>query len=130
MVHRPPERSFFVLFMHYWLPVLLYMIAILVVSAQEDLKPPLRFPFSDKVFHVVEYLGLGLVLVRALRATMRIRRPAVAAWLALCCGISMGILDELFQSFVPGRESAATDLVADTVGLAIAQLIFAAIRRA
>ena len=128
-MERPQERRIFSLFLLYWLPVLLYLTVILVLSAQPYLSPPFEFPNSDKVMHVLEYFGLGVLVVRALRATMRITLPLVAALLALSFGILVGTGDEYFQSFVPGRQSSPFDLLADTVGLIVAQLVYLAITR-
>ena len=126
---RPQERRFFSLFMLYWLPVLLYLTVMLVLSAQPYLTPPFEFPNSDKVMHVLEYFGLGVLVVRGLRATMRITLPLVAALIALSFGILVGTGDEYFQSFVPGRQSSPFDLLADTLGLLLAQLVYLAFTR-
>ena len=128
-MERPPERRFFVLFTLYWLPVLLYVTVMLVLSARPYLKPPVEFPNSDKLMHVLEYFGLGVVFARALRATMRIHLPLVAALGALAFGIVVGTAEEYMQSFVPGRVSSPFDLLADTVGLALAQIVYLAFTR-
>ena len=60
---------------------------------------------------------------------MRITLPLVAALLALSFGILVGTGDEYFQSFVPGRQSSPFDLLADTVGLIVAQLVYLAFTR-
>jgi VanZ family protein len=129
MGRRPPERRFFTLFMSYWLPVLLYVTVIIVVSAQPHLTPPFRFHNSDKIWHVLEYFGLGVLLARAFRASFRGPSPLHASLLALCLGIAVGTGDELFQSTVPGRQSSGFDLLADTVGVALAQLAYLAAAR-
>jgi VanZ family protein len=123
------ERRFFRLFLLYWLPVLVYLTVIIVVSAQPYLTPPLEFANADKLMHALEYFGLGILVVRALRATMRISLPLVAALLALAFGIAVGTGDEYFQSFIPGRTSSPFDLLADTVGSALAQLVYLAFAR-
>ena len=128
-MERPQERRVFHVFLLYWLPVLLYLTVMIVVSAQPYLKPPLEFPNSDKLMHVLEYFGLGLLVARALRATMRIHLPLVAALLALSFGIVVGTGEEYFQSFIPGRVSSPFDLLADTVGLMLAQLVYLAFTR-
>jgi VanZ family protein len=128
-VERPQERPFFSLFLLYWLPVLVYLTLIIVLSAQPYLSPPLEFPNSDKLMHMLEYFGLGILVVRALRATMRIPLPLVAALLSLSFGIVVGTGDEYLQSFIPGRSSDPFDLLADTVGAAIAQLVYLAFTR-
>ena len=128
-MERPQERPFFFLFLLYWLPVLLYLTVILVLSAQPYLSPPLEFPNSDKLMHMLEYFGLGILVVRALRAAMRIHPPLVAALLALSFGIVVGTGDEYFQVFIPGRSSSPFDLLADTFGCMLAQLVYLAFTR-
>jgi VanZ family protein len=129
MTRRASRLTFFELFMRYWLPVFAYVTVIIFLSAQPNLRPPLQFRNSDKLYHLVEYFGFGVLVARALRATLRIRNPVMAALVALSLGICMGTIDEYFQSFVPGRQSSAFDLLADTTGVAIAQLAFLALVR-
>ncbi len=128
-MQRPPERRFFSLFTLYWLPVLLYLTVIVVLSAQPHLTPPFEFRHGDKLLHVLEYFGLGVVIARALRATMRLHMPLVAALSTLAFGILVGTGEEYMQSFVPGRVSSAFDLLADTAGLVLAQLVYLAFTR-
>jgi VanZ family protein len=119
-----PAPSTYQLFIWYWLPALVYVVAIIVVSAQPRLKPPFEFHNSDRVWHVAEYLGLGIVLVRAIRATLRLHEPFKAAMVALAGGAAIAIGDELFQSTVPGRMSSHHDVLADVAGLVTAQLLY------
>lgn len=126
MGRRPQQRKFFDLFMSYWLPVLLYTTVIIVLSAQPNLQPPIKFQNSDKIYHVIEYFGLGVLLVRAIRNSLRLPIPMNACLLALSLGIGVGTGDEVFQSTVPGRECSGFDLLADTVGVALAQLAYLA----
>ena len=118
------EKTFLNKFLVYWLPVLVMITAIIVLSAQPHLKPPLEFPESDKFSHALEYGVLGLLLVRATRASL----PGQSAFIILVLGIGLGIVvaagDEYFQSFVPGRESTAFDWAADVTGLVLGQLIY------
>jgi len=123
-VTRPPERSFFALIMEFWLPVLAYVAAIFAVSSQPHLQSPLRFYQSDKVIHAAEYLVLGLLLVRALRAHLRVGRPLFAAMIAIGLVVVVGTADENLQRFIPGRQCDIFDLLADTLGGAIAQLVY------
>ena len=121
---RPPERSFFALFVRFWLPLLVYVSAIFVASAQSHLHAPLEFRFGDKLLHVAEYLILGLLLARALRAHLRLGHPVFAAVAALGFVVLTGAADEYLQSFIPGRQCSLLDLVADTVGGAVAQIAY------
>ena len=110
--------------MRFWLPVLVYVTIIYSLSAQPNLKPPIRFPNADKFYHLLEYFGLGVLLARALRATLRVRVPLFAAMMALGIGMTIGASDEIFQSFVPGRDSSVFDFAADSIGVMIAQLVY------
>ena len=128
-MERPQERRFFHVFLLFWLPVLFYLTVMIVLSAQPYLRPPLEFPQSDKLMHMLEYFGLGVLTARALRATMRIHLPLVAALLALSFGIVVGTGEEYLQSFIPGRVSSPFDLLADTFGCLLAQLVYLAFTR-
>jgi VanZ family protein len=123
MARRAPARGVPAFFLSYWLPVLLYLTIIFFLSAQPSLTPPLQFTNSDKFYHVGEYFGLGILLVRAIRASAPSMRVLNAALVALCLGIVVGTSDEMFQSVVPGRQSDPFDLMADTAGVLLAQLV-------
>ena len=128
MKRRPDER-FSTLFNRYWLPALLYCMAIFFVSAQPRLNPPAPFANADKVYHVLEYLLLGFLLVRALWASLAGHRPLVVSLIALSVGVVIGTADEIFQASVPGRVSSGFDLLADTSGLVIAAVLFLVLAR-
>ena len=117
-------RSLFATILIYWMPVLLYITMIVVVSAQANLTPPLKFRNADKLFHVAEYFALGLLLARAAFASLRGRDVLKPALLALVLGLAVGAGDEYFQSFIPGRDSNPVDWLADTMGVTIAQIGF------
>ena len=119
-VARPPA----VLLMRCWLPVFAYLGAVQLLGAQPDLQVPMLFPNVDKVVHVLEYLGLGVLLARALRASTRHPAPIGTALLAVGVGLCLGTADELIQAFVPGRMSSVNDLLADATGLLIAQFVY------
>ena len=127
MARRPAQVRFFILFLRYWLPVLAYVTAIFVVSAQPHLTPPIRFQNADKFYHLGEYLILGWLLARAFRVSLRVPYPVMAAMMALAFGILIGASDEYSQSFVPGRDSNVLDFLADTAGLVLAQILFVAL---
>ena len=129
MGRQTAARPAATLMLGYWLPVVLYVGVIFLVSAQPHLRPPLSFQFSDKLMHVLEYSGLGVLLARALLASGPRQRPAALALLALCLGIAIGTADELFQATVPGRQSSGFDLMADTLGVGLAQIVYRTLAR-
>jgi len=124
---RTADRTFSTLLLRFWLPALAYVALVLFVGSRPHLRPPITFVQADKVMHAFEYLVLGLLLARAARATWASRVPA--ALVALCLGILVGTCDELQQAHVPGRSSSGFDLMADTVGLALAPLVTRAFTR-
>ena len=129
MGRRTAERPAATLLLGYWLPVALYIGMIFLLSAQQHLRPPFSFANSDKVMHILEYGGLGLLIARAVLAGAPRLSALPLGLLALCLGIMVGTGDELFQATVPGRQSSAFDLMADTVGLGLAQFLYRALLR-
>ena len=106
-----------------WLPVIVYVALIFGLSAQPNLHPPFQYQNSDKLMHLLEYGGLGLLLARALWSTRPHRPALVVVCVTLGLGMAIAGLDEKFQSLIPGRESSVFDWFADSSGLCLAQLI-------
>jgi VanZ family protein len=125
LAHDAPRR----IFVRYWLPVVLYVGMIFALSAQPGLQPPLKFENSDKVAHMLEYGGLGVLLGRALRTLPRLRSVLVASLAAVLIGAAIAACDETFQSTVPNRDPSVFDWIADCVGLSFAQLAYLWFRR-
>jgi VanZ like family len=113
-----------------WLPVVLYTLLIWWLSSQQiDFAFLERVPLKDKGVHFLEYGALSFFNMHALSVTWPARGwRAVAAATVITTGL--GILDELHQSFVPGRSSDVLDLVADVVGALAWGLIYAGVARA
>jgi VanZ family protein len=77
------------------------------------------FPFADKLAHLAVYCGLGLLVVRAVSASFRLK-PLWSTAVTVLAGTIYGVTDELHQSYVPGRAVEGLDLLADTLGVALA----------
>lgn len=97
-----------------WGPVLLVAGAILTVSHMSS--PPSPPGAPDWLLHGIEYGALGLFLSRALAGGWRGRLSGRGAVLTLLLGVLYGASDEWHQSFVPGRDSSARDVLADGAG--------------
>ena len=117
-----------------WAPVLLLLAFEAFLSSQSRLPRVLpRFvPDADKALHAGYFLLVGLSAARAgLVAEGWSRRGTL---LAVALGaLAWGFSDEWHQSFVPGRDVEAADVLADvvgaTLGAALASPILARLRR-
>lgn len=76
----------------------------------------------DKLLHISGYTGLGVLALRAFHGgpARPQPRPTILAGLAV---VLWGVSDEYHQSFVPGREASAADVVADGLGFLISVAI-------
>ncbi|MFH1865606.1 MAG: VanZ family protein [Candidatus Eisenbacteria bacterium] len=72
---------------------------------------------SDKVAHLAEYTGFGLLLTVAFRGTLGRAPRWVLIVVVVLVGAAVGALDETYQLTVPGREREFLDWVADVVGV-------------
>lgn len=77
------------------------------------------FPGSDKLGHLAIYAVLGAALARGWR-----RAPSSPPHLVLILlGVAYGLLDEVHQAYVPGRDPSGWDVLADTVGVALGYVL-------
>ena len=76
---------------------------------------------ADKLVHCVCFAGLTFWVAFSvgtkLPSKMRILLPVIIVSL-------YGIVDEIHQSYVPGRECSVLDWCADTIGALIGSIIF------
>jgi VanZ family protein len=101
-----------------WGPVILQMAIIFGASSLSD-PGPLPGGVSDKGGHLIGYVILSVVLLRALAGG----RIAGVTWrtalLAILGATLYGVSDEFHQSFVPGRTPDVMDIMADCAGACI-----------
>ena len=109
-----------------WGPFLAALALVFWLSSLSNV-PGARY-FWDKLLHVVGYTGLGVLALRAFHGGVRRLSPAPTAFAGIAI-IVWGISDEFHQSFVPGRDASAWDLLADVIGFGFAVLLFALARR-
>ena len=79
---------------------------------QPPVPDELQFEFSDKIMHAIAYgclAGLAAIGVRERE------RRSLLLWAALL-STGYGIVDEIHQSFVPGRQAGLDDVIADALG--------------
>jgi VanZ family protein len=101
-----------------WLPVAAYMAAIFYVSSLHE--APLPQQVSDKSAHALAYVGLGLVVTRALARGLPARITLRIALASIAIATAYGASDEFHQLFVAGRSADLYDLMADSSGAALA----------
>lgn len=108
-----------------WGPVALYTAFIFWVSSRPRPIPGIEiFPQMDKVAHAVEYFGLGILWVRALKGSW----PSRSGWLlwggAWAACLLTGALDEMYQFPIPGKETDFWDFFSDGAGAALGQALY------
>ncbi|UCG52530.1 MAG: VanZ family protein [Candidatus Latescibacterota bacterium] len=105
-------------------PVLIYVLLIFAVSSFPSLKAPgPSFALKDKIAHTAEYFVLGLLLFRGVGWTVSRSRTATLGFL-VSVGVSVAALDEIYQSFIPGRMMSVYDWYADALGVVIGVGLF------
>jgi len=104
-------------FIYYHLPMMLYASAIIIVSSIPSLQAPqLNFIAVDKLAHFVEYAIFAFLTFRSfanIRSNMNLTPAYVLSLIFL---IIFAVLDEFYQSFIPGRFSDLGDVLVDIFG--------------
>lgn len=104
-----------------WAPVVVWAGAIFFLSGRSDPDVPgWTPPGADKAAHFALYAVLGATLARAWTRTAD---AATGHTIPLLLGVLYALSDEWHQSFVPGRQPSAGDLLADVLGLACGYLV-------
>ena len=116
------RRSFLVL----WGPFLAALAILFWLSSMSSV--PGGEVVWDKLLHTVGYTGLGLLAMRAFHGGFARPRGRPTMYAALTV-ILWAISDEIHQSFVPGRDASALDVMADAVGFALSVLLLLAASR-
>ncbi len=113
-------------FARVWLPVLVWMGIIFILSAQPSL-PSLPDETADTILkkagHFTEYAVLAALSARACSAGRPLRRGDL--WRALLLTLFYAASDEFHQSFVPGRTARLFDCGVDALGASLALLVMA-----
>ncbi len=99
---------------------------IFYLSHQPSLKviPPL-FIHQDKVLHA----GIFFLLAISLIVNRALCRGFCPLPVMFIFGILYAVSDEIHQSFVPGRDCSAGDLLADIVGFAFGFVVYLRYRK-
>jgi len=101
-----------------WLPLIVWIVMIFALSSipglsSDDIKLPTGF---DKLVHFIEYAVFALLYYRGLSyGGVRVRWSIVL--IVIASGIAVAALDEMYQSYIPRRDSSLYDLVMDSAGI-------------
>jgi len=101
--------------LYYWLPPLIIMALIFLVSSRPTAQvgPTYWTNFvAKKIAHVIEYSVLTITVLRAFKEYIKPYNKAL--FLTLCIVILFACSDEYHQSFVPKREPTVRDIFIDS----------------
>ena len=97
-----------------------YLILILIVSSIPGNSMPKNWfslGWEDKFYHIIEYSLLGILIYLAYYSELN--KPF---YIFISFGFIFGTLDELYQSFIPGRFPNAFDIIADGIGVTLGSI--------
>lgn len=109
---------------YYVFPPVVYACIIFFLSSQQNLKPPIEFKISDKLFHLAEYGILAILVLRAIKNKHSRIIPLRPYFFGMAGSMIYGLSDEIHQHFVPGRFCSAWDFFADVIGIIIFGTLF------
>jgi VanZ family protein len=98
------------------LPVLIIAGGIWFLSSQSTLPQPKGILGYDKLQHLVAYLALAMAMGFGISPAFRQTRRLLAFFLVALIASVYGAVDEIHQSFTPGRDCNVWDWIADTLG--------------
>jgi len=106
----------------YFLPALIFYLFVFLFSSRY-LGIQLNGGWLDKIPHAFEFALLAFLLAIGFFNSLRSSAQIKAA-VTFMTGLLLGILDELHQSFVPGRTADVRDILADATGVALGILVY------
>ena len=103
----------------------LYLFLILIGSSIHGKSFPTVFAFTwDKLLHVIEYFVLGILGYRAYENRYKYITIIISMF-----GIFFGCIDEIWQSFIPGRYPSYYDVIADGIGVILGVVTISMIKK-
>jgi VanZ family protein len=106
----------------YWLPAILYMLLIFILSSFPAPEPLRKVPiiYDIKLVHIVEYGVLSLLYTFALQNTTTLNYKQIL-WTSVFLTVAYGITDEIHQYFVPQRTCKLSDVLGNLLGALLFQ---------
>jgi VanZ family protein len=115
---------------YFAIPAVLMTIAISVVSSIEQPQlPDLGITFVDKIAHASVFFIYGLTLQILFNGCFPSFGLKKAGLWVIVSGFLFGICDELHQYFVPGRDCAVNDWLADAAGILLSLIFLMKVRK-
>ena len=112
-------------FFKFQFPAIFWAMVLFIQSSIPTLNPPsLGISAEDKLAHTIVYMILGYLITRAFFFSKNKQLSENAMLLSVIIGLLYGISDEIHQMFVPGRYADIFDVVADFIGVLLAQVLF------
>ncbi|MEN6520096.1 MAG: VanZ family protein [Armatimonadota bacterium] len=108
-----------------WIPAVVCMAAIFVLSSMPTLPPPPGIGGLDKLEHYIAYAVLSILVFIASRKTWTGFGPCAVMAVSVVITALYGMTDEFHQRFVPNRCCDVFDWTADLLG-AITGVVLAA----
>ena len=103
----------------------LYLFLILIGSSIPGKSVPTVFAITwDKLLHVIEYFFLGILGYRAYENKYKHISIIVSIY-----GVLFGCIDEMWQSFIPGRHPSYYDVIADCIGVILGVITIRMIKK-
>lgn len=109
----------------YWLLTIGYMGAIFYISSRSNIHIPQVSKNFDKVLHACAYAVLAYLFYKSIKSSGVSKHVFLMAFFF---AVGYGIIDELHQSMVPGRDASAGDVLADALGAFMGSLAASYIR--
>lgn len=101
----------------YYLPLLLFSLAIIYVSNQENIDFLKNgFIFEDKILHFLAYFLYGLTIQFAFINSKNVNTKKFYITVIII-GALFALSDEIHQYFVKGRSADVFDWIADSLGI-------------
>jgi len=107
--------------MFYWLPPILWMTLIFLMSSQQRIGVSEEFIVNFMVFkflHIVEYAFLYFLFLRAFRKYLSKKSKRAFLYAAIATLI-FAISDEFHQTFTPTRQGSPIDIGIDAIGIGL-----------
>ena len=110
---------------YFWLaPAVGWAVWVLIMGMEPNPKHDwLSSAFGDKVLHIGSFALGGILWIHSIRRVGRLRFFS-ASIIGGMISFAFGILLEVFQRQIPGREADPGDIIADLAGVMIAVVLY------